>query len=43
MVDQNHEVREALDRYLSEEDYLFIEELIDPPKSFVSFETGTRR
>uniref|UniRef100_A0A914E3W7 HD/PDEase domain-containing protein n=1 Tax=Acrobeloides nanus TaxID=290746 RepID=A0A914E3W7_9BILA len=35
MLDQNHEVKEALDRYLSEEDYLFIEELIDPPKSFI--------
>lgn len=31
------ELRLALEEYLSEDDFVFIEELIDPPLPFVSF------
>lgn len=37
MLKTNAELKKSLDEFLNESDYLFIEELIDPPTPFVRF------
>jgi hypothetical protein len=37
LFEQNKEVKDKLDEYLDPEDYVFIYELINPPKEFVSY------